>query len=1117
MKDFFPDPRFSILKPFTLAVFLLFLISSVFSQNTPWLSGYKNRISGEVLGYHSAMKGLHQSLLVRSLDSANYIEWETAPIPEDYTEESVEFAWLANYDVSRDARKYKMYLNDELYFIFRNSEEEKWVLEGEKGAKLRFENQQIDRHGDNNGYHYLILPTANFEKGKPIRIKVEGESAGTRTWYMMMMYDMEATVKMTVVPAVFFENGNRMRDIRVDITHHFDPVRFRLEVPGKSELEGEVHKGSNSFTLKVPAPPKEDNYQVHVYFDQELHSTHEVTFKPVRKFDVYLLPHSHVDIGYTHLQEEVERKQWRNFELGIELAQKTANYPEGARFKWNAEIFWAVESYLKNASPEKKKIFLDAVDKGWIGLDALFGNNLTGLMRPEELMQLCGEYLREDYEKYGFEVNSAMISDVPGYSWGIVPALAHNGVQYFSSGPNYIPGLPHGGDRVGYTLEAWGDIPFYWESPSGNQKVLFWVSSHGYSWFHPLISKSILSDRSDIEPVLDFLGELFESGYPYDMIYFRYTIGGDNGPPDVGLPEFVKDWNTKYEYPKFHLSTTSEVFSKFEKKYGDQLPVYRGDFTPYWEDGAGSSAHETALAREASRKLIQASTLWSMLAPEKYPNGKFHEGWRNVLLFNEHTWGAFNSVSEPESDLSVGIWKGKKEMATLSDELSTEVLKDLLGNRGDEMEIIKAIEVFNTTSWPRTDLVKIPADWKIKGDKIIDSQGNVLLSQRLSGGELAFVAKDIPSFGSAKFFFKKSKKQQSKNNGKTEAFKFSNGDIELEIDEKSGEITSLKSRSLNTDFVDVKQDFGLNHYVYTGQNAEKPRTNGPVKILVLDDGPLVKRVSILSDAPGCNSMQREIQLVQGLDKVFINNTIDKKEVLEKENVRFGFPFQVQNGEMLMDLAWGVMEPEKDQLKGANKNFFSGQCWVDISNENTGITWANVDAPLIEAGGMNAEAWMADTYRPWIRTHQPTQLLYSWVMNNSWHTNYKASQGGQASFRYALMPHGKTDVYELKRFGIEAHQPLLLAPTDKKSKPQESLFQLSGDDSVMITSVRPGKDTNTLIVRLFNAGEGNARTKIISKKVAKQIWISDPFEAEIEKTDANLEFAGWEIKTLKIAR
>ena len=51
-----------------------------------------------------------------------------------------------------------------------------------------------------------------------------------------------------------------------------------------------------------------------------------------------------------------------------------------------------------------------------------------------------------------------MISDVPGYTWGIVSAMAQAGVKYFSIGPNYR-------DRIGRTMSTWEDKPFYWIGP----------------------------------------------------------------------------------------------------------------------------------------------------------------------------------------------------------------------------------------------------------------------------------------------------------------------------------------------------------------------------------------------------------------------------------------------------------------------------------------------------------------------------------------------------------------------------------------------------------------------------------------------------------------------------
>ena len=78
---------------------------------------------------------------------------------------------------------------------------------------------------------------------------------------------------------------------------------------------------------------------------------------------------------------------------------------------------------------------------------------------------------------YDVTIDAAMISDVPGYTWGIVPALVQNGIKYLSMGPNHI-------HRIGRTLDEWGDRPFYWVSPSGQERLLCWMAGKAYSWFH---------------------------------------------------------------------------------------------------------------------------------------------------------------------------------------------------------------------------------------------------------------------------------------------------------------------------------------------------------------------------------------------------------------------------------------------------------------------------------------------------------------------------------------------------------------------------------------------------------------------------------------------------------
>ncbi len=95
-------------------------------------------------------------------------------------------------------------------------------------------------------------------------------------------------------------------------------------------------------------------------------------------------------------------------------------------------MLWAVKSYLEKF-PKKRKEFYNAVRKGWIGLDADYGNVMTGLCRPEELYRLV-EYSNELEKKIGVKIEEAMISDVPGYTWGIVQAFADNGIKVFFCG-----------------------------------------------------------------------------------------------------------------------------------------------------------------------------------------------------------------------------------------------------------------------------------------------------------------------------------------------------------------------------------------------------------------------------------------------------------------------------------------------------------------------------------------------------------------------------------------------------------------------------------------------------------------------------------------------------------
>jgi len=894
------------------------------------------------------------------------------------------------------------------------------------------------------------------------------------------------------------KDGKLYQPVFASILHVGEPAEATVTIDGSEPVTQSLKPGYKTIEGLTPAVEAPKPVEVEVKVSGQTMGRQTLTIEPVRKWQVWLLHHSHVDIGYTHVQTEVEQKHWQYFKQVVDLARASADYPKGAPFKWNVEVLWAVDSYLKQASPEDRETFIQAVKNGWIGLDALYGNELTALCRPEELIHLV-EYAQMLRNRYDVTIDSAMITDVPGYTWGLVPILAQSGVKYFSVGPNR-------GHRIGYTLSTWGDKPFYWESPCGKHKILCWVAGEGYSFFH--------SGRLDGGRLFGYLSRLSEAKYPYDMVQLRYSIGGDNGPPDPDLGRFVKDWNAKYAYPQLIVATTSEMFHAFERKHGDKLSRIRGDFTPYWEDGAGSSAAETAINRNAAERLVQAETLWAMLDPDHYPAEQFYEAWRNVILYDEHTWGAHCSISRPDSDFTKAQWKIKQAFALNAEVQSYNLLDNALAKHRTTEKNVTAIDVFNTSSWKRTNLVILPKSISVPGGIIKDADGKNVESQQLSTDELAFLAKDIPPFSAKRFIFHPGKASAS-GNATARGAELNNGVISLTVNDRTGAIRSLTWKELKTELVNQNTDLGLNDYFYVaGRDPTDPQRNGAVTIRVKERGPLVASLLIESDAPGCHKLTRELRLIDGINRVDMIDIIDKQKIYEQEAVHLAFAFNVPNGVVRMDTAWAVVRPEEDQLAGACKNYLTVQRWVDVSNAEYGLTWTTVDAPLIEAGALTNDPRGPSV--GWIKEIKPSSTIYSYVMNNYWETNYKAGQEGPTTFRYSVTPHRAFDAGGAARLGVERGQPLVVVPVDEKTPVRSALLRVE-PSNVIVTAFKPSADGKAKIIRFFNPGGRTEKVTLTwAGPESQTVCRSNLAEEKGPRVVGPIEMTAYEIVTLRVS-
>lgn len=901
--------------------------------------------------------------------------------------------------------------------------------------------------------------------------------------------------------------------VKIDVDYPYaEPIAAGLKLGDVAVASRPLRAGRQVFDVAVPVSARVRNWPLVVTTAEGRELVRrEVEIQPFRELTIYILPHSHVDIGYTEIQTDIEEKQVNNLLAGMDLAERTASNPPGARFVWNLENLWPVDLLQRRLGDAAWERFLAAAREGRVALNGMYANTLTGLCRPEELIRVFG-YAAQLRAATGLPLDTAMISDVPGYTWGTVPAMAQAGIRYFSPAPNYF-------DRIGDILVQWENKPFWWIGPSGQDRVLVWVPSRGYALSH-------IIRRLSPQWLVSYAEELVRSEYPYSVAHIRWAGHGDNGVPDPAICEFVKTWNAAHAWPKFAIGSVRDVFQELERKHGRELPEFRGDWTPYWEDGAGSSAAETAMNRASSDRLAQAEALWAMLQPATYPAADFRDALRHVHLYDEHTWGASRSVSEPNHRTTLEQWAIKRGYAQTADTLSRDLLGRALSLREAPGAVENAVDVFNTNSWARTGLVTMPKDMATAGDRVTDEAGRPVPSQRNTVGELVFLAQEVPAFGSRRYTISAGRPHVGER-VKIDATSLENAGLRVALDPERGTIVELRANGSSLNLAAAADGGGLNDYLYfNGDDPAQARRNGPVKIRVKEKGPLVASLVVESEAPGCFGLTREIRLVAGADHVEVENFVDKARLVAasyrapegKESVNFSFPFHVPGGQVRLEVPFGVVRPDADQIPGSCKNWLTVNRWADVANEEGGVTWISLDTPLVQVGGLTATLLNSQTNPAvWRKQIGPTQRLDAWVMNNHWGTNYRAYQEGPHTFRFVLRPHRGFDAADASRLAIAASQPLLPMRA-RGPAPAGSSMPVFSAPEVIVTGVKPSDDGRAVILRAWAASDRDVSTTLTGNAPSGwRILRTDTTERAGEELGPDLSLPAWGLTALRLER
>jgi alpha-mannosidase len=923
---------------------------------------------------------------------------------------------------------------------------------------------------------------------------------------------LPVAIEAQLEPTIFYTKQRSGLDERVDVFVRYrerpHTGRVALTVAGHAlvkPLAGGQDFGEERISFAVPEFPAAT--PAHLSVDLNGHKARFAeTLQPQKKWTLFMVPHVHLDVGYTDYQAKVAVIHSRILDEAMDL---TAEHPA---FRFSTDGEWNLQQFLASRIPEEQQRIITAIRNKQLFIPAQSSNLLTGFPTAETLIRSL--YPSADFSReHGTPFNYANITDVPSYSWSYASILAAAHIKYFLAGSN--------NDRapvllLGHLNE---DSPFWWEGPDGG-KVLMWYSRHYMQMQFLFGLPPLIATGKEIVPV--FLEMYEHPSYHADaaIIFGTQVENTDLFPQQAALAD---KWNAIYAYPRIRYSGFHDALANIAHQFGSEIPRVRGDGGPYWEDGIGSDAKYAAIERENESRAPSAeklATISSLVNPRIDVNrGKLDAMWANMVLMDEHTWTSWNSVSDPTSHEAVQQLRVKDSRATTAAELRENLLRSSLATLADSIAAgVNSLIVFNPLNWERDGEVRIDLD---KGMEIANRKTGkaipyLVLSEGPNFRKVEFTAKDVPAMG-YKVYVLREAKEPSEAPQISMATTLESPYYRLVLDPATGSIRSIYDKQLHKEIVNTADAWRFGQYLYVSGGDKEPNSilqyraispkpvlhvhaAGNGRLISVERTPWGWRALMESSADNTPTIRTEIRLFNKEKKIELIENVDKKPELRKEAVYFAFPFAMTHPQFQYEIQNGVVDPAKDMYPGAGREWFSVQHWVSVEQDGVSATVMPLDASLVTLGDINRGNW-------------PTQFgqrpgnIFSYVMNNYWHTNYRAEQGGDFCFRYIITSAARTDAPALSRMGWEEATPMeedQITSQDKAlnlPRPldgNEGSFLTVNDPDVLVDTWKPAEDGQGTIMRLIDLG-GAARTVTITTPllVIDKVTLTDAVERDVK--------------------
>jgi len=900
-----------------------------------------------------------------------------------------------------------------------------------------------------------------------------------------------------------------------------DPALLRMEALSALPIIAAYEDGKAERQQQLDAAMKAIDFSPldrgdQTAFDASLNAAQEKleALQPwMQQFTIRLVGNSHIDMAWLWPWTETVEVVRNTFQSVLDLMRE---YPDFKFTMSSARTYeWMQEKY-----PDLFAQIQQRVKEGrWEVIGGMWVEPDLNMPDGESLVRQILVGKRYFQKNFGVDVKIGWNPDSFGYNWQLPQIYKKSGMDYFVTQKLL---WAHEFTTFPYKL-------FWWQAPDGSRLLTYFP--HDYAG--GIDAEPLGKDTSIWMPSI-YGSKINGPKLPeHPEMMHLYGVGDHGGGPTRVMLDHADELRSPQTvFPKLQFSFASDFFADMEKKLPSmQVPTWDGELYFAYHRGVFTTQAETKRRiRQAEETVLNAEKFASLasLYGREYPHDSMELTWKNLLF--DH----FHDIM-PGSGIAVNYLDAKRNLEDVSraaDDATRGSLREIAAHANTQGQGVPVI-VFNSLSWPRTDLVEAEAQLpgSAQAISVVDSAGKPADVQLLSmdaethRAHFLLLAK-IPALGFQTYFVRAAAKALAtqsplKASESPTEETLDNFWLHVKIDRQTGCMTSLTGNesvgnalapaetdtggprnstcgNLLQTFVDkpkqwdawnIDADFEKQHWDLDKADEVKLVENGPLRAVIRVKNHFQNSTFI-----------RDITLYAGVPRVDVKMQAEwhEKHIL----LKVAFPVSAHSDKATFEIPYGSVERPTTRNTPAEQAQFEvpAQRWADISDATHGFSLLNDCKYGYDAKG--------------------NVLRLSLLRSPEWPDPH--ADEGHHEFTYSLYPHRGTwrDDFTVNR-GYELNYKLIAVQTVSHTGSVGAVWSfLQTDPNVIVTAVKKAEDDDALIVRFYEwAGkEGDVRVALHGDvQGASETDLMERSIASLHITDnmVTVHTKPYEIKTIRV--